>query len=531
MPTASADPSVVFRMAITEPAAIDPYRAQEIEGIGITKQLFVGLVGVDRDHRLAPAVAESWECDDSGLTWTFRLRRDARFSNGEQVDAQSFVRGLNRALDPAAGTETGYHVAGVLGCQQVRSGRSDTLAGVRAADRWTLVFDLTAEDFEFDKKTLQPIFSPVPKVAGKALNREYNDRPIGNGPYLMAEPWQHGKSITLRRNPEWFGLPPAVDEVRIDILDPDTALDAEYLGFRRGSYDYARIPAELVVDARPRYLSCGSYLERDLPGLHYLIPFCHHGPMASVAARRAVSAAIDRAGIAQKLLGRSRQPASSLVSPWFSGVYTPGLGLPYTGFDPELARACAADAGLVPGSTVELAYNGGAGHDIWVRAIGQQLRRVLGLDVSMIRMSTPDLVVHRTSARAQGLCRAGWAYDYPTPDNLLYPLLHSECTVPDAGGAAHGDNEGRYANPKFDDAVARARATVEEDERAERWREAERIAMDDMALIPLWYRTEHRVYAADRFAGMELDFFGNPTITELRPRSGQAFRPIERAPW
>src|SRR5215475_9499071 len=211
MPSTTVDSDAVFRMAITEPAAIDPYRAQEIEGVGVTKLLFVGLVQVDRDHRLAPAVAESWECDGSGRTWTFRLRRDVRFSNGERVDAASFVRGLNRALDPVAGTETAYHVAAVRGFRELRSGH--VVGGL----------ELDEVDFEFDKKTLQPIFSPVPAVAGTALNQAFNDRPVGNGPYLMAEPWQHGRSITLRRNPDWFGPAPAVREVRIDIVAPDTA--------------------------------------------------------------------------------------------------------------------------------------------------------------------------------------------------------------------------------------------------------------------------------------------------------------------
>src|SRR5262249_13674362 len=245
----------------------------------------------------------------------------------------------------------------------------------------------------------------------------------------------------------------------------------------------------------------------------------------------------DRAGIARRLFARTRLPASSLVSPWFTDVYAPDLGAPYTNYDPELARACAAEAGLRPGSTVELAYNGSAGHDHWVRPVAGDLRRVLGIEVRLLRLSTPDLVGHRTSAAARGLCRAGWAYDYPTPDNILYPLLHSACTSPDPGGTAHGGNEARYANPEFDAAVLRARATADGTERNTRWREAERIAMADMALIPLWYRTEYRVYAADRFAGMDLDFFGNPTIAQLRPvppqtrrRAGPPAPPARAAP-
>jgi oligopeptide transport system substrate-binding protein len=462
-------------------------------------------------------VAHSWECDSSGCHWTFRLREDVRFSNSEPVDAESFVRGINRALDPAANTETGYHLAGVRGFGAVRSGAVSALAGLHAPDAHTLVFELDEVDFEFDKKTLQPVFSPVPTVAGPALNPAYNDQPIGNGPYLMAEPWRHNDSITLRRNPLWFGEPPRIEEIRIDILDQGGALEEEYAGFRRGDYDYARIPGEQVTEAKAGYAAGGGFLERDLPGLHYLIPFCHQAPMDTVAARRAVSAAIDRAGIAETLLSGTRVPADSLLSPWFADVHMPGLGEPYTLHDPDLARKCATEAGLIPGSVVELAYNTGAGHDGWVTEVARQLREVLGLDVRLLQMTAHELVAHRTSAPAAGLCRAGWAYDYPTPDNLLFPLLHSSCTAPDEKGTAHGDNEGRYVNPDFDQAVVHARATRDEAERVQRWQEAERIAMADMALIPLWFRTEYRVFAADRFTGMDLDFFGNPTLATLRP--------------
>jgi len=512
MPRTSVDSRAIFRMAITEPTAIDPYRAQEVEGIGITKQIFIGLLQIDAGHWLVPAVAGAWECDTEGRIWTFHLRNDVRFSNGEQVDATSFVRGFNRALDPAAVTETAYHMAGIRGFAEVTSGAAGELAGLRVADQWTLVVELSEVDFEFDKKTVQPIFSPVPSVAGPAINPAYNDQPIGNGPYLMAEPWRHHESITLRRNSEWFGAPLAAEEIHIEILGQ--AQD-EYTGFLDGRYDYARVPGELVVQARARFEPGDGFLEHDLPGLHYLIPFCHQGPMATLAGRRAVSAAIDRDRIAEELFFNSRRPAHSLVSPWFSDVHVAGLGAPYTNFDPELARECAADAGLAPGDRLDFAYNTGAGHDGFVLAIAEQLRTVLRLDVRLRQLTTAGLVAYRTSAQASGICRAGWAYDYPTPDNLLFPLLHSSCTASDHEGSAHGDNEGRYVNPAFDLAVARARATADEADRARRWREAEAIAVADMALIPLWYRTEHRVFAADRFADLTLDFFGNPTLGRM----------------
>ncbi len=517
---AAAEP-VVFRIAITEPTAIDPYRAQEGEGILVTKALFSGLLELDADGKLAPATAWSWEHDATGTRWVFRLRTDVRFSDGEAVTAESFLRAWNRALDPAADTETAYHLAGIEGYGRIRSGETEQLAGATAPDEHTIEVRLSAPDFEFDLKTLQPVFSPVPASAGPALNRTYNDLPIGNGPFLLTEPWQHGRSITLRRNPDWYGARPALDEIRIDILDPVSGIDDEYAGFLAGRYDFARIPPSRLAEAAQGGENGGcAFLERELAGLHYFIPFCHQAPMDSVDARRAVSAAIDRARIVEEVFDGMRTPAHGLLSPWFGAAHQAGPITRWTEHDPAGARAAAERAGLHPGTEVELSYNTGAGHDAWVIAVAGQLTEVLGLEVRLRPMAARALVEHRTGEAAHGLCRAAWACDYPTPDNILFPLLHSSCTAPDADGTAHGDNEGRYVDPEFDTAVSSARGSDSPADRVHWWREAERIAMRDLALIPLWYRTEQRVYAGDRFTGVDLDFYGNPTLASVAPRHG-----------
>ncbi|WHM37620.1 ABC transporter substrate-binding protein [Streptomyces sp. BPTC-684] len=495
----------VFRMGITEPTAIDPYKAQEGEGILVCKALFTGLLALDEDGGLVPATASSWHSDATATTWTFTLRTDTVFSDGEPVTAHSFVRGWTRALDPAANTETAYHLAGVR--------------SFRAESDDTLVVELAEPDVEFDLKTLQPVFSPVPSGAGPALNPVYNDLPVGNGPFKMAGPWRHGESIHLVRNDLWSGPAPEVEEVRIDILDPVTALDDEYERFLDGTYDYARIPPARTAEAAAHH----GFLEQEGAGLFYLIPFCHRAPMDSLDARRALSAAIDRQGLIDTYFQGHRTAAHSLLSPWFGKAHTPrtefGEDEDWTAYDPGRARAAALRAGLPPGSRVDFAYNTGAGHDDWVRALADGLREVLGWDVELLRTDARGLVDHRTSLAAAGFCRAGWACDYPTPDNMLFPLLHSSCTAPDAEGSAHGDNEGRYVNAEFDALVALGRASTDPAERAGAWRRADRTAMADLALIPLWYRTDQRVHAADRIAGLRIDFDGNPTLTTVTSRS------------
>ncbi|WP_405734338.1 ABC transporter substrate-binding protein [Streptomyces sp. NBC_00028] len=497
---------MIFRAGITEPTAIDPYKAQEGEGIQVCKALFTGLLALDEAGELIPATATAWESDPTAITWTFRLRTDTVFSDGEPVTAHSFVRGWRRALDPQANTETAYHLAGV---------RDFT-----AVDDATLVVELAEPDVQFDLKTLQPIFFPVPSWTPAALETSYNDLPVGNGPFVMDGPWRHGESIRLRRNERWFGPAPEIEEIHFDILDPVTALDDEYARFVDGTYDYARIPPAKTREAAQR----DGYLEQEGAGLFYLIPFCHQAPMDSVEARRAVSAAIDRQGLIDTYFHGSRTAAHSLLSPWFGKAHTPRGEMgeeDWTAYDPERAREAAARAGLGPGTRVDLAYNTGAGHDDWVIALAKGLAQVHGWQVELLRTDARGLVDHRTSVVAAGLCRAGWACDYPTPDNMLFPLLHSSCTAPDAEGTAHGDNEGRYVDAEFDALVARARAATDPAERVDAWRRADRIAIRDLALIPLWYRTDQRVYAADRIGGLRIDFDGNPTFTTVIARSTQ----------
>ncbi|RNF83429.1 peptide ABC transporter substrate-binding protein [Streptomyces botrytidirepellens] len=509
-------PPFVFRTALVEPTAIDPYKAQETEGILVCKALFAGLLRQTARGSLTPATAHSWECDPSGRTWTFRLRDDTCFSDGEPVTAHSFVRGWERALDPKANTETAYHLAGVEGFDDVRAGRTDRLVGAVAVDDRTLVVRLSHPDVQFDLKTVQPVFSPVPLSAGPALDQTFNDQPIGNGPFMMDGPWKHGHQIRLVRNPRWWGEPVALDAVHIDILDPVTALDDEYAGFLAGRYDYARIPPERLPEAA-RHLGGAGFLEEEGAGLHYLIPFCHQPPMDTVDARRAVSHAIDRQGLADRLFHGRRTPAHSLLSPWFGGAHAPAGDDDPTAFDPEAARAAALRAGLPSGSVVDFAVNTGAGHEGWTSAIAESLHQVLGWDVRLRVTDARGLVDHRTSEAASGLCRAAWACDYGTPDNMLYPLLHSSCTAPDADGTAHGDNEGRYVNSEFDAALTRARACTDPEGRNVEWRLADAIATRDLALIPLWYRTDQRVFDADRLTGVAIDFDGNPTLTTVRP--------------
>jgi ABC-type oligopeptide transport system substrate-binding subunit len=507
----------VFRLGIVEPTAIDPYNSQESEGILVTKQLFTGLVEIDSaTSEIKPGVAQSWDKNGDCTQWTFHLRPGTTFSNGEAVDANAFIRGMTRAVKQAAASDVAYHMAGIAGYADIHgTGAANskptatTFSGLSAPDPNTLAVKLSAPDCEFDKKTLQPVMSPVPAAAGEANNKTFNDMPIGNGPFKMKEPWHHDQSITLVRNDGYFGTKARLDEVDLTIQPSQDALQAEYKGLQSGQYDYARLPPELIPQAKSQYEPKGGFLHKLTYGINYLLVNVVNPPLNKAEARKAVSLAIDRQAIINGVFKGLQTKATSIIPPPLKAYYSPNVCDTCDKPDPAKAKQMAAESGLTPGTKLTLAFNTGGGHEAWVQAVQQQLQQNLGLKVDVQPMPFAELLKQEKADNASGLFRAAWSADYPSAENFLFPLLSEKSLPP-------GDNRGRYVNKAFDDLLTKARTAPDDAQRASDIKQAEKIAIgDDLALIPMWYRDQYRAFDSSKWTGVDLDFFENPTLATI----------------
>ncbi|MFF4956889.1 peptide ABC transporter substrate-binding protein [Streptomyces sp. NPDC001222] len=504
-----------FRLGITEPVAIDPYNAQESEGTLVTDNLFTGLYDPTPDGQVVPALATSKKVSADGKTWTFSIKKGTKFTNGEPVDAAAFIRGWNRVAVKAAASDVAYHMAGIQGFADVQAGKAQTMSGLTAPDPYTLQVKLSAADFEFYIKTTHTVFSPVPKVAGDAHNKTYNESPIGNGPFKMQGSWQHNKSITLVRN-DSYGLTKAhLDKVQIDILNPNNSSTLELQGFQSGQYDWARMPTPQLTSAKATYSPQGEWIQQDTNGMNYLLPIMDNGPLKDVKAREAVSYAIDRDAIIKGVFQGMMTKSATILPPVFKDVYQKDLCTSCIGQDKAKAKELAKEGGLKPGDTIELAYNTGAGHEEWIQAVQAQLQDVLGLKVKTVGKPFAELLADQQKPGASGLYRFAWGADYPTPDNYLFPLLDSASINKDASGKVTGDNRERYSNKAFDDLVAKARATADQAGRNALYKQAEKKALDDMALIPLWNRTQERLANTKKFGNIQMDFHEDPNLPEI----------------
>ncbi|HEX3393780.1 MAG TPA: peptide ABC transporter substrate-binding protein [Acidimicrobiales bacterium] len=517
----------VFRLGITEPTAIDPYNSQESEaenvtrfdGQNVTEALFEGLVTLnDKTSELQPGVAERWVHDPACSRWTFHLRAATKFSNGEVVTAQSFIDGMTRAAAASGedASDTAHFMDGIEGYDAVHGGAdgappaATALSGLSAPDATTLVVRLARPNCEFDKLTLQPVFSPVPTVAGKAdPSSAYFASPIGNGPFKMSVPWNHNVSIILVRNDQYYGTKPYLDEVDFAILPADSATELEYKNFQDGHADWARIPTSLLPQARATYGPRKEFLAMPRFGTNYLLVNVANPPLNDPKARRAVSLAIDRDAVINDVFGGFQTRATSLVPPPLADYYQPGVCTACGKPDRARARTLARQGGIPPGTKVSFSFNTGGGHEGWVEAVAQQLRDTLGLDIDLQPMSFAQLVQKEEAPDATGLYRASWGADYPSADDFLRPLLASASVPP-------GDNRGRYQNPEFDSLLDRALTATDPKQKVALTKRAEKLAIgDDLALIPLWYRTQYRVYS-NKFTDVSMDLFENPTLADIR---------------
>jgi len=505
----------IFHLGIVEPTAIDPYDSQESEGENVTKAIYEGLVKLDnKTSELLPGVASKWTHTPDCTQWTFNLRPDTKFSNGETVTAQSFIDGMTRAAIKDAASDTAHFMEDIEGYAAIHGTdtappSATTLSGVSAPDPNTLQVKLAKGNCEFDKKTLQPVFSPVPKTAPPgSLKGTFADMPIGNGPFMMKEPWQHDKSITVVRNPSFYGTKAHLDEVDFAILPSENAAELEYKNFQSGQADYARIPPALVPQAKSTYEPQKEFISELKYGINYLLVNVKNPPLNNAKARQAISWAIDRDAVIAGVFKGAVTKATSLVPPPLQAFYQANVCDSCDKPNVAKAKQLATEGGLVPGTKLNFMFNTGGGHEGWVQAVAQQLKDNLGLDVNVAGLPFKELLKKEQDPNASGMFRAAWGADYPSADDFLRPLLSR-------GSLPPGDNRGLYQNDQFDKLIDQAVATPDPTQAASITKQAEKLAIgDDLALIPLWYRNQYRVFSS-KFKNVGLDFFENPTVAEV----------------
>lgn len=470
-----------------DPMSIDPRFVVDDEGELIVDALFDPLVRVDQRMRVVPAAAEGWEISDDGREFTFTLR-EATFHDGTPVTAEDFQRTFERLAD--ATVEPASFLSHLLepleGFEQAAEGEG--FAGVEVVDDRTLRLHLRDPQPAFLTVLSDPSLVPLPPDADDDPEA-FGDEPIGNGPFLMAEPRDPGAFLRLsafEEHPE----PPLLDEVLFQIYPEDSDRTQRWQDLVDGQLHLSQVPPEHADDAvelfgrSPDGYRGPGYLD-GITTTVYLYGFdTSREPYDDPLVRRALSLAIDRDALAEDVMQGTRAAATSLVPPPMPGS---AATCEHCRHDPTEAAALLAEAEIELES-LTLTHNRGRTHAAIAERMAGDIEAALDVDVDL---AARDLQPFIQAVRRGDVpvFRLGWSANEPDASALLYPLFHSS--------QVGLDNLTRYEDEQVDELLELARSSPDRSIALGANREAERAILEDAPALPLlWYRHTHAVAPA-----------------------------------
>jgi oligopeptide transport system substrate-binding protein len=467
-----------------EPPTLDPNLAQDSTSIAVLNALHRGLVYYDKDLKPTPAVAESWDVSNEGKTITFHLR-DAKYSNGEPIEAADFVFSWKRLMDPRTAAPYAYNDLDVVGAAEVEAiDAADGAAidaalanvGLSAPDAKTFVVNLTRPATYFIWIAGLWHNSPMKESWITQTGATEAANYVSSGPFILDE-WTHNSSIVLLPNPEWYGTKPTLTRIDMSMIDEPAQGQAAYENGELDMYltpgaDIRRMqqerPAEVV--SSPQFAI--GYYGYNMEGKY----------TSNKNFRAALSSAIDKQALIETTWGGTGQVANTIIPPGML-AYQADLN-PYP-YDPDKAKEYLATAlqelGIASVSdipTLKFIYNTGADHEARVAFMAQAWEDTLGLKFDQIGSEWSTFLTSR-HALEYDVARNAWGQDYPHPNNFLNDLFR-------CGG---GNNDEGYCNEQYDALIDQAASEPDVAKQEDLYKQAETMMITDQPVIPLRFPT------------------------------------------
>lgn len=461
------------------PTAMDPHFHNFGPNKSLHGHVFETLIRRDADMKLEPALALSWSVVDP-LTWEFKLRPGVKFHDGSPLTADDVAWTINRAATLQSGAAT-Y----ALYLRQIKA--------TEVVDPLTVRFR-TDQPFPLMPAYLSTIFVMSKTAGEKVTSDDLNQGRgvIGTGPYRFVS-WQRGTSAELALNPDYWGPRPEWDKVSVrsiptpgsrlaallagdvDIIDAVPSQDIEKLRANNRVTLFTKASTTVLTmfpDHRPR----PSPKVLDNAGKPMSV-----NPIADVRVRRALSMAINRQLLAERVLDGLGTPTGQFLLPG-AFAHLPDVGVP--AYDPQGARRLLAEAGYPDGFqlTINCQNNRFINDEQICQALGQAFTRI-GIKTQVEAL--PHTVMIAAAGRGElSFFMHGFTIETAEPSSYLQASLATQ--DPSRGRGAV--NRGAYTNPKLDAAIDAAVAEIDDAKREAALREATRTALDDVALVPLYHQ-------------------------------------------
>ncbi|MBA3399495.1 MAG: ABC transporter substrate-binding protein [Acidimicrobiia bacterium] len=478
------------------PEHLDPALNSTLDAYQVINAMYDGLTDIDTSDpanpQVVPHVAESFEPNEDATEWTFTIREGQQFSDGEAILPSTFACAWERASDPEFAGDYSYLMNFIEGGAEKLDGSADSLSGVAWDDEaMTLTVTMSAPYANFAAVAGFQLFFPMPKAAEKEGYE--NGLMVGNGPYTL-ESERSDEQIVVVRNEAWGGdfnqetWPDRVGRIEFNVSsDPETAYNA----FEAGEGDTANIPPALAEQARADH---GTTLDVEILGSYH---FLFNDRVETIGGddnklfRQAISQSINREDINEAVYNGTRQVSTGITP---NGI--PGFKADLCDFctyDKDAAQAAFDQWEADGGEQTEplmMQFNADSGHEPVVQIIIDNLAAI-GIEAEA---DPRDSETYFTEL-AEGdcvMCRAGWYADYPTYDNFMYDLFHSD--------ALDGNNYG-FQNEEFDSLVDQAKQTTDLEEAGTLYNQSEEVLLNEQIMaVPInWYLGDY-AYDKEKFS-------------------------------
>jgi ABC-type transport system substrate-binding protein len=472
---------------LEDPGLFDPAVQQMNDGTGVLHQVYEGLVRVeeqpDGSLETVPCLAESWTANADATVWTFKLRRGVAFQPpvSREVTAADVVADARYLTDRANACQLSYMFIGVKGVDGSGYAKAARL-GVERLDRYTVRFTLKHPFSEFPDTLASGAFWVWPVDHLRRVGRKaYGRHPVGTGPYMFLRT-RAGTSIDLVRNPEWWDTSggPYIDTIHYQVF---SSVSSMMLAFQKGEVDWTWVPRGQIGASRSLpQVQTGHWKAESSPllALGYLLVNMADpvvGGSGGLPLRRALTYACDKQAVVDAASDGVDLPSAGLVPPGVPGAGDAPEPYPY---DPATAKQLVAESGPV---TLELVHP----VDRFAQIVAESLRASyaeIGITLKLKPLDWNAFVARVLDGKTQ-MFLMGWAADYPSMDNFLYTMFHSDSSATASGTF--------YADREVDALLERARSTPDGDARIRLYSEAEASIMADAPAVPIVVYADYRL--------------------------------------
>ena len=491
-------------------STLDPAFARDKRSIWMTTQLFNGLVSLDSQLNVRPAIADRWTISEDGLEYRFYLKRGITFHQSEvwgglpprSVTATDFVYSFHRICDPTVASSGSWIFKGkIQGLDAFRNEKADRIEGFQALNDSIFVIRLTKPFPPFLSLLAMPYGFVVPREAVDFYGETFRAHPVGTGPFLFHK-WEEGHHLILHRNPAYFeeenGHPlPYLDAVSVRFIPSKLSAFVEFLQGKLDLVDgiddsYRDEILELDGSIKEPYASQYEFEMAPQLNIEYLgfqidpeLEITKGHPLLDLKVRKALNYALDRKKMVTYLLNGMGYPAEAGFVPKGMPGFDP-VAVPGYDYNPEKARRLLAEAGYEGGKDFPLLTLYSTPNYAHIAEFVQKSFEHLGvaLEVQILQGGALRTEVYGTKVN---FWRASWIADYPDPENYL-SLFYSPNHAP------AGPNTTHFHSSRFDSLYEVAQTITTDSLRFPIYQEMDRLVISQAPVIPLYYDRSLRIF-------------------------------------